>query len=134
MTSRDLGTLLRSFLAGAAATLADLAVLGTCVAILGMSPRLASLPALVAGGVVNFFGNRHFAFRARSGSLRRQAILYAVTELVALALNGLLYDAVVRNVHPNAIGAMIVRLITTHVVFVAFSYPIWRKVFRPLPA
>jgi putative flippase GtrA len=127
--------LLRSFLSGAAATLVDLAVLGTCVAVLGVSPRLASLPALVAGGVANFFGNRHFAFRAKSGSLRRQAILYAVTELVALALNGLLYDAVVRTMHPHAMGAMIVRLITTHLVFVAFSYPIWRKVFRdPAPS
>ena len=44
-----------------------------------------------------------------------------------------LYDAVVRSVHPHAIGAMIVRLITTHVVFVAFSYPLWRKVFRTAP-
>jgi len=134
MKIRELATLIRSFVAGAAATLVDLAVLYTWVAVVGLSPRLASLPALVAGGVVNFFGNRHFAFRARGGSLRRQAMLYAVTELVALALNGLFYDAVVRSVHPSAIGAVVVRLITTHVVFIAFSYPIWRKVFRPAVA
>lgn len=129
MTSRELGTLLRSFVAGAAATIADLMVLTLGVTVLGLSPRVASLPALVAGGVVNFFGNRHFAFRARNGSLKRQATLYAVTEIVALALNGILYDAIVRMVHPHAMGAIVVRLITTHVVFVAFSYPIWRKVF-----
>ncbi|GAC1543579.1 MAG: hypothetical protein NVS3B10_07750 [Polyangiales bacterium] len=131
MTRRDFGTLFRSFLAGAAATLADLGVLFVCVAALHLSPRVASIPALVAGGVVNFYGNRHFAFRATRGSLRRQALLYAATELVALVLNGLLFDAALRTIHVAVFGAMVVRLVTTHVVFLGFSYPVWRRVFDP---
>jgi putative flippase GtrA len=126
---KELRTLIRSTLAGGAATLADLIVLSACVA-LGVSPRIASIPALVAGGVVNFYGNRHFAFRARSGSLSRQATLYAITELVALALNGLLFDAAMRTFHPSAPMVLVARLITTNLVFVFFSYPIWRRVFR----
>ena len=127
----DLRTLLRSSLAGGAATLADLAVLFLGVTVFGLGARVASLPALLAGGVVNFFGNRHFAFRASSGSLRRQATLYAITEAIALALNGILFDAAVRVAHPSTTGAMLLRLVTTNVVFVAFSYPVWRRVFRP---
>ena len=130
----DLRTLLRSTLAGGAATLADLVVLFLGVTLFGLSARVASLPALLAGGVVNFFGNRHFAFRATSGSLKRQAILYAITEAVALALNGLLFDGAVRLIHPSTTGAMLLRLVTTNVVFVAFSYPVWRRVFRPAVA
>jgi putative flippase GtrA len=126
----DVRTLLRSTLAGGAATLTDLAVLFVAVTVIGLSPRLASLPALLAGGVVNFFGNRHFAFRATSGSLKRQAALYTITEAIALALNGVLFDLAVRLVHPTTAGTMLLRLVTTNVVFLAFSYPVWRRVFR----
>ncbi len=133
MTATELRTLARSALAGGAATLADLAVLFLGVSAFGLSARLASLPALVAGGVVNFYGNRHFAFRAQGGSLSRQASLYALTEIIALVLNGLLFDLAVRSLHPSTAIAMAVRLVTTNLVFVGFSYPIWRKVFRVEP-
>ena len=125
----DLSSFFRSSLAGGAATLADLLVLFLGVTVFGLSTRMASFPALLAGGVVNFYGNRHFAFKASSGSLRRQATLYAITEAIALALNALLYDVSVRALHPGAGGALAIRLVTTHVVFIAWSYPVWRRVF-----
>ena len=65
--------LLRSFLAGAAATVVDLAVLAFLVSVLGFDPRHANVPALVAGGIVNFLGNRHFAFRAADAPLGKLA-------------------------------------------------------------
>jgi putative flippase GtrA len=129
--SRDPLRVLRALLAGGAATLADVAVLALLVSAFGLAPRLASLPALVVGGVVNFLGNRHFAFRATSGSLAKQAVLYAVVELAALAANGVLFDVVMRLLPPGLAWAYVpVRLVTSHVVFLAWSYPLWRLVFR----
>lgn len=129
----------RAFLAGAAATVADLSILSVLVSFAGVSPRVASVPALVVGGIVNFIGNRHFAFRASQGSLARQAALYTMVELVGLGLNGLLFDVVVRlcAAHAAALGTAVpawayapIRLATSHVVFLAVSYPLWRLVFR----
>src|SRR5881394_754490 len=104
--------LLRSLLAGGAATFADLLVLLFAIHALHLDARVASIPALVAGGVVNFIGNRHFAFRARAGDVRKQAMLYTATEVVALMLNGLLYDVAVRALHPTAFGVVLTRLVT----------------------
>jgi putative flippase GtrA len=122
-SARDPLRILRAFLAGAAATLADIAV-------------LAVLVALVVGGVVNFLGNRHFAFRASSGSLAKQAALYTIVELAALAANGILFDVGMRLLPVNLAWAYVpVRLVTSHVVFLLWSYPLWRLVFRvPRPA
>lgn len=131
ISRRDPLRVLRALLAGCAATLADLAVLAVLVSLVGLSPRVASLPALVVGGVVNFLGNRHFAFRATRGSLAKQAILYTVVELAALGANGVLFDVVMRNLPPGLAWAYaLVRLVTSHVVFLAWSYPLWRLVFR----
>jgi putative flippase GtrA len=121
--------LLRAGAAGIAATAADVGVLAVLVSVLNWNARAASLPALVAGGVVNFLGNRHFAFRAGRGSLGRQAIGYTAVELVALALNGVLYDAVLRTAPVASHAYWAVRLVTSHVVFLAWSYPLWRRVF-----
>ncbi len=123
--------LLRSFVAGAGATLVDLAVLAILVSLLHVDPRVANVPALVAGGLVSFLGNRHFAFRAASGDLGAQVLGYGAVEIVALVLNGVLFDVAMRALpsHPELYAA--VRLVTSHVVFLAWSYPLWRFVFRP---
>jgi putative flippase GtrA len=128
----SLGRLLelaRAGIAGAAATLVDLGVLSLLVSGFGVSPRLASIPALVSGGVANFIGNRQFAFRAREGSLVRQALLYTLIEAVALALNGALYDFVLRTLPGAAHAYGWVRLATSHLVFLCWSYPLWRRAF-----
>lgn len=131
MATRDPLRVLRALLAGGAATLADLAVLALLVSAVGLSPRVASIPALLVGGVVNFLGNRHFAFRASRGSLARQAALYTMVELLALAANGVLFDLVMRALPVGlAWSYVLVRLVTSHVVFLAWSYPLWRLVFR----
>jgi putative flippase GtrA len=123
--------LLRAGLAGALATATDLATLSVLVTVFGVGPRVASFPALLAGGTVNFLGNRHFAFRAADGHLGKQAMGYAAVELVALALNALLYDAVLRAFPSAAQAYWVVRLVTTHAVFLFWSYPLWRRVFAP---
>ncbi len=132
----ELWKLLKAAIAGGAATLADVAVLTLLVAGLGLTPAAANVPALVVGGVVNFFGNRHFAFRARSGDVVQQAVRYGVVEIVALVLNGVLYAAAIHAAGARASHLFwAIRLATSHVVFLGWSYPLWRHVFRvPQPA
>jgi putative flippase GtrA len=109
--------------------LIDLAVLAVLVTGFHVGARVASLPALLAGGVANFVGNRHFAFRARQGSLARQVVLYTLVEVIALALNGVLYDTALRTWPGVVHEYWLVRLATSHLVFLLWSYPLWRRVF-----
>jgi putative flippase GtrA len=125
-----LKSMVRSAIAGLAATAADMATLAFLVSILHWNPRSANVPALLVGGVVNFLGNRGYAFHAREGNVAVQAAGYTLVECVALGLNGLLYDAVLRWAPATAELYWLVRLITTNVVFVCWSYPLWRRVFR----
>jgi putative flippase GtrA len=109
--------------------LVDVGTLTLLVSVLHWDARAASLPALVAGGVANFVGNRHFAFRAARGSLAKQAVLYTLVELIALALNALLYDSVLRAWPVTVHAYWLVRLATSHLVFLVWSYPLWNRVF-----
>src|SRR5262249_43833109 len=105
-------------------------VIAAAVGVLHASPSAANAPALLAGAVVQFLGNKHFAFRAR-GHAGRQAALFALVEVVTILLNGALYHAVVSRVTLGAGGAVIARAITTNVVFVLWSSPAWRRIFEP---
>jgi putative flippase GtrA len=127
--ARRLAELLRAGAAGIIATAVDVSTLALLVSALHWEARAANLPALLAGGVANFIGNRHFAFRASAGNIAKQAIGYTVVEVVALALNGVLYDLVLRSVPVAAHAYWAVRLVTSHVVFLAWSFPLWRRVF-----
>ena len=122
--------LIRAGAAGIFATAIDLLVLTVLVSGFHVSAEVANVPALVAGGVANFAGNRWFAFRAHQGSLPKQALGYTVVEIVALAGNGWLF-ALAMHLFPQASHVYwLVRLVTTHVVFLAWSYPLWCLVFR----
>jgi putative flippase GtrA len=125
-------TMLRSALAGGAATLVDMALLALLVGAFGVPARIANAPALLAGASVQFFGNRHFAFRAGSAPVARQLLWFTVTEVVALALNAIGFDLAMRALAPReheAVVALVVRAGVSFVVFSAWSYPIWRRVF-----
>lgn len=127
---RDVATFVRSVLTGAAATVVDLAVLAVAIGLIGLSARAANLPALLAGAVIQFVGSRHYAFDAAHGSLRRQLMWFTLVEVGALALNALGYDLVAQLAPLDALGAVIVRLGVSSIVFVGFSYPLWRRVFK----
>lgn len=122
-------TFARSALTGGAATLADLAVIAFATGVLHASPKAANVPALLVGALAQFFGNKHFAFRAGGGDLRRQAALFVATEAVALALNAALYHGVASLVPLAPATAVLARAITTNVVFLLWSYPVWKRVF-----
>jgi putative flippase GtrA len=121
---------LRAIIAGGAATFADLAVLFVLVTGLGLAPRVANVPSLVLGAMVGFFANRHFVFRAGRGSLPKQAALYVIVELLSLGLNAVLFDLAMRLLVAHPTLYVPARLVTSHLVFLGFSYPLWRFVFR----
>jgi putative flippase GtrA len=80
--------------------------------------------------VVNFVGHRRFVFRSAGGALHRQVFLFAAVEAMALALNGILYEHASRLLPIFAQHELLLRLITTNLVFLGFSYPLWRRVFK----
>jgi|HubBroStandDraft_2_1064218.scaffolds.fasta_scaffold550171_2 putative flippase GtrA len=126
---RELFQGLRAGAAGIVATAVDLLILTVLVSGFHVDARVASIPALLGGGIANFIGNRHFAFRAREGSLVRQAALYTVVELLGLGYGGLLYDSALRLIPAARPLYWAVRLVTSHIVFLTWSYPLWRRVF-----
>jgi len=122
-------------LIGSMATAADFGVLAMTVGAMGISARAANLPSLLIGSLVQFLGNRHFAFRAKAGCVRRQLKWFVLSEAVALSTNALLYDLVAQRVSLSAVTAVLLRAATCSVVFLAWSYPVFRKIFRqPKPA
>jgi putative flippase GtrA len=126
---REVFQALRAGAAGIVATAVDLGVLAILVTGFDVNPRVASIPALLAGGLANFIGNRHFAFRAQKGSLVRQAVSYTAVEALGLAYAGVLYDTALRVFPLMTHFYWAVRLVTSHLVFLTWSYPLWRRVF-----
>ncbi|MCA9624494.1 MAG: GtrA family protein [Myxococcales bacterium] len=120
----------KSALVGVVATLADLAMLALLVEVIGIAPRLASAPALLLGVLVQFLGNKVFAFEDRSRAWARQGLLFGLVEIGALALNALLFD---RLVALTGIPYLPARLLVGGTVYFGFSLPLWSRIFRPQP-
>ena len=126
--------LVRSGAAGALAAGADLLALAGLVQLAGVSPRAASVPALLLGAVVMFFGQRHLAFRARGGAIGRQLLLFALVQLGGLALTALLFELTLRWLPGLSSSYLVLRLVTTNAVWLLYSFPLWHWVFRVKPA
>lgn len=122
---------IRSLLVGGAATLVDFIVLEIAVRLLSIEATRAKIPALAAGALTQFIGSRTFAFRAQAGNLTRQAVLFMAAELATLTMNWLVFRTLLRFVH---LRLEVANFLGTFLVFVFFSYPIWRIVFRVPPA
>jgi putative flippase GtrA len=120
---------LRSLFAGGVATLADLATLACLVSMLHVAPRVASVPALLVGAVVQFMANRRFVFGSTDPRVVRQVALFALVEILALFSNAILYENAMRFVPAHHGLYAVVRLATSNLVYLAFSYPLWRFVF-----
>jgi putative flippase GtrA len=121
----------RALIVGGCATLVDFSVLAFCIRVLAIAPTTARAPALVAGALVQFFGNRSFTFRAQHGRLSRQARLFAAMEVVMLVLNW----AVFRLVQPRLgfLPPELVGFLGTFFTFAAFAYPFQRLVIFRRP-
>ncbi len=121
----------RALLVGGGATLVDFSVLTTCIRLIGLAPVEARLPALVAGASVQFFGNRTFTFRAERGAMSRQAKLFFLAELAALAMNFSIFRFLAPRL--TVLPPEVVSFLGTSIVFVAFAYPMRKLVIFRLP-
>ncbi|MBX3461064.1 MAG: GtrA family protein [Planctomycetes bacterium] len=125
---------LRNCVAGSVASLCYFAIYLPMRHWLGASQTTADNIGLLAGAVVQFAGCRYFVFRARAGSLGRQAAGFTLAEVMTLLLN-MLVLWLLRLLLPPAVGQHdALALASTFVVFVVFSYPVWHLVFRVRPS
>ena len=128
------GTLRRSALIGIAATLADLAMLALLVHGLGVAPGWANVPALTLGLVIQFVGNKFWAFKDRSldpSALAVQGSAFLVVEVVAFLLNAGLFHVFAVML---GVPALVARVVASAAVYFGFSYRFWTKIFRPSPS
>lgn len=121
-------TFSRSGLVGIAATLVDLGALVLFVEPLGMPPVWANVPALLLGLLVQFFGNKFFAFSDHSKDYVRQGGLFALVEICAFTLNAIAFHLLVVVFFMPYLPA---RLLGSSMIYFAFSFPLWRLIFRP---
>jgi len=109
---------------GVAATVADLLALALLVDVGGLAPRAANVPALVAGVLVQFLGNKLVAFRDRSRDWLGQGARFAAVEAGAFVLNAVAFTVLV-----GALPYWAARLVGTALVYFLYSYPLWGRVF-----
>lgn len=119
---------LRSAAVGLLATATDLIVLAVLVSGFGVSPRIASVPALVLGISVQFVGNKWFAFGDRSRDVLRQGAQFLGVEAVGFVANLVLFDLAVTL---TRLPYLPLRLLTTNVVYFCLCLPLWSLIFRP---
>jgi len=118
----------KSLLAGAAATLTDFGVFFVLHNGLGVDALWATVPALITGAIVNFVGNRRYAFHAHRGKLTKQAQRFTIVTLIALGLNFLIFWGA-HKLLPSW-PAWLMRVIIGNLVYLAWSYPMFQVVFR----
>lgn len=124
-------TLLRSGLVGVAATVADMGSLALLVEWVGWRATWANVPALGLGVVIQFFGNQRFAFRDRSGGTLRKGGLFLLVEAGAFVLGAGAFHVLVTAASLPYLAA---RAAGSGAVYLGWSYPFWRLIFRPAAA
>ena len=121
-----LGTFTRSAAVGAVATGLDFLTLVALVSGLGVSARIASFPALGMGIIVQFVGNKRFAFRDRSPDWLRQALCFLLIEALGLACNAFCFDRLLVLAH---LPYVVCRALSTSVVYFCVCLPLWSRLF-----
>jgi len=122
--------LVRSGGAGALAAGTDLATLTALSELAGVSPRIASVPALTLGTIVMFFAQKYLAFQSRAAPSGRELVLFALVQAGGYGLTLLGYDAALRFVPWLGGHYVVARMIVTNLVWLAYSFPLWHYVFR----
>ncbi len=122
----------RAIVVGAGSTIADLATISLGVRVLHWDATVSRSLALAAGCLVLFFGYRSYAFRAQAGSIRRQALLFALSELLGFPLNLLIFRqlmALLPAFAPELLG-----LAANFLTFIVYYYPARRFVVFRVPS
>lgn len=123
-----LAVLVRSLGVGVLATATDLGVLALLVSGFGLAPRVASVPALVLGIAIQFFGNKLLAFDDRRPQWLRQGAQFMAVEALGFVLNLVLFDRVMAL---TRLPYLPVRLATTSLVYFCVCLPLWSLIFKP---
>jgi putative flippase GtrA len=126
--------LVRSGAAGILATVTDLGVLSGLVALFAVSPVVASVPSLILGSIVMFLGHKYFVFEARTtGTLARETVLYAIVQVVGIALSTWLFKVALGLSPLFAHYYVPVRLVVNNLVWMFYFFPLWHFVFKEAP-
>lgn len=118
----------RHQIAAAIGTGADFSTMVLLVELLTLPPPLAAILSALVGGVVNFGLSRVWAFRQRhGGTLRSQALRYAIVSSCGALLNGALLALVLRIVdvpYPlaRAVVAVAIGLLYTYPLHTCFVF------------
>jgi putative flippase GtrA len=120
--------LFRSSLVGLVATASDIGSLMLLIHVVGLSDQAANVPSLLPGLVIQFIGNKIFAFDDRTRAIVKQGSLFLMVEMIAFGLNVLLFHLLITW---TPIHVILARLLGTNVVYLGFSFPLWSYfVFR----
>jgi putative flippase GtrA len=127
--------LVRSGAAGVLATVTDLGVLWGLVALAGMTPVRAGVPALVLGSIVMFLGQKYFVFGARAAkTLWRETVLYAAVQVVGIVLTSWLFKVFLGFSPRLEPYYVLVRMVVNNLVWMFYFFPLWHFVFKsPAP-
>src|SRR5205085_2225688 len=120
-------TAVKSSITGVVASATDLLCLTLLVEVAGVGERIANVPALAAGMVVQFLGNKYFAFEDSSSSFAKQGALFALVEAAAMFLNGFFFDRIAAL---EALPYPVLRLLVQAFVYFGFSLPLWSRIFQ----
>jgi putative flippase GtrA len=125
-----LARLIRSGGAGAIAAGSDLLTLTLLVQAFEVSPRVASVPALVLSAIIMFFGQKYLAFQSNGKPSLREVWLFALVQIGGLVVTAFLFDLLLRSVPLSSKHYVISRMIVTNAVWLGYSFPLWHLVFR----
>lgn len=92
----------------------------------GLAPRAAAPVALATGVVVQFVGNKLYAFRDRSSAWLSQAAKFLAVEAAGYAANVLLFAWLSRFV---PVPYALLRVGIGSLVYFAICLPLWSKIF-----
>ena len=122
----SIGTFSRSAGVGLVATALDFLALVALVSGVGLPPRVASLPALSLGIVVQFVGNKWLAFRDPSRDWLRQASTFLGIEALGFVCNAVCFD---RLVALTPLPFVVCRVLSTSIVYFGVCLPLWSRLF-----
>lgn len=117
----------RSAAVGTFVTLVDLTLLVALVSGCGISARVVSPVLLVFGIVLQFLGNKLFAFQNPSRAWGRQAVAFLGVEALGFVGNAIAYDLAVRVL---PLPYFVTRLCTTSLVYFTICLPLWTRIFQ----
>ena len=122
-----LPVLLRSAAVGIVATGVDIGALFVLIEGLGVPAVWANVPTLLLGMAVQYVGNKYLAFGDTSPDHVRQGGLFLLVGLGTLLLSAVGFHLLV-TLTPIPYG--LARPLVALVVYLGFSFPLWRLIFK----